>query len=82
MKGTQIEVHPNSIIINGITSNYYEDRVVHFDEVKIEIISHLRYRHTGCILTFPSGFSIHIMSKESKESLKFEILSSHGLTPF
>ena len=75
----QIEVGAEYVTIDGISVGYTEDRVLRFNDVTVEMISHLRSRHRGCMIRLDTGAVFHVSSKDSKDSLKFEIISSEGM---
>ena len=78
--GHQIEIHANFVVINGVQIGLEEDRFFRFSDFNVEMVSHFKARHRGCIIYFQSGPSFHVSSKDAKESLRFEIVSSEGLS--
>ena len=78
--GTQIEVHTTFAVVNGISINFDQDRLMHLEDVTIQIFSHYKTKHQGMTIFTKFGPAFHISGKTGKESLKFEIESPTGLS--
>ena len=78
--GTQIEIHAGFVKINGIIINFDQDRVVKESDVTVQIFSHFKSKRQGVSVFTEFGPIFHVSGKNTKDSLKFEIESSTGLS--
>ena len=56
------------------------DQTIFLDDAFVEVVSHLKARHQGILVTFLDGPEMHISVKDSKGSLRFELTNSHGIS--
>ena len=62
--GTQVEVHHDSLIINGVEFDINVERIIKFSDVEVQVVTHLKSRHRGTVFYLKEGPVFHVAVKE------------------
>lgn len=80
MGKTVMKIGVKSIWVDGVEYSLSTDTRIENENADLEIISHLRARHQGVIITQKNGPKMHISVKDTKDTLRFEMMDSRGIS--
>ena len=62
----KISFYHDRVIINGEEFELIENQLLAYSDVTVEVLSHLKSRHRGALIRFPTGPIFHVATKDFK----------------